>query len=79
MEKQKMKLGNILLFGIVVLALAACNSKEADAHGFSFPHSHGNADVAHVSGSTHTHDDQVSTNDSGTKDSKKKKCGEVEA
>jgi hypothetical protein len=55
-RRLKMKIGKIIIFGIVILGLSACN-KNAEAHVSSLPHSHDDK-VAHVSSLPHSHDDK---------------------
>ena len=64
-----MKFGKLIIFGIVILGLSACN-KEAEAHVSGSPHSHDDK-VAHTSSAPHSHDDKVAIKDKKAKSTKK--------
>jgi hypothetical protein len=63
-----MKIGKLIVFGIVILGLSACN-KDAVAHTTGAPHSHGN-EVAHITGAPHSHGDRVAVKDKKIKSTK---------
>jgi len=69
-----MKFGKLIVFGIVILGLSACN-KDAEAHVSSISHSHGDK-VAHVSSTPHSHGDRVAVKDKKDKKDSKTKSSE---
>ena len=64
-----MKFGKLIVFGIIILGLSACDSKDAEAHVTSAPHSHGDK-VAHTTGAPHSHGDEVAVKGSKNRSSK---------